>query len=67
VQNWEPPGGVPAGLMLHARRIVLPHPAGGTLDVSAAPPDRFAAALAALGFDGGEAEASRFEGEDEAR
>lgn len=50
VQNWQPPGGVPAGLMLHARRIAVPHPAGGVLDVTAPPPEAFAGALAALGF-----------------
>ncbi|WMS42806.1 RluA family pseudouridine synthase [Acuticoccus sp. MNP-M23] len=35
VENWALPGGLQNRLHLHARRIVLPHPAGGTLDVTA--------------------------------
>lgn len=37
-------------LHLHARRLALPHPDGGTLDVTADIPEHFAKSLAALGF-----------------
>ena len=43
--------GQPApGLMLHAARLVCPHPLGGVLDVSAPPPPPFMAFAAALGL-----------------
>lgn len=35
VENWELPGGIQNRLHLHARRLVIPHPDGGTIDVSA--------------------------------
>ena len=35
VENWELPGGIQNRLHLHARRLVIPHPAGGTLDITA--------------------------------
>ncbi len=35
VDDWQLPGGMQNKLHLHARRIVIPHPAGGTLDVTA--------------------------------
>jgi len=38
------------GLMLHAARLVCPHPLGGTLDVGAPPPASFTALAKALGF-----------------
>ncbi|MHC8509422.1 MAG: RluA family pseudouridine synthase [Rhodospirillales bacterium] len=46
-------GGDLAGvrLQLHARRICIPNPAGGVLDVSAPPPDHMRDAFAALGLD----------------
>ncbi|MEW5424486.1 RluA family pseudouridine synthase [Amorphus sp. 3PC139-8] len=35
IQNWDLPGGVQNKLHLHAHRLVIPHPSGGVLDVSA--------------------------------
>lgn len=45
------PAGAPKGLMLHAREIRLPHPDGGTLQVTAPVPDNLRAAFAWLGFE----------------
>ena len=42
--------GVAQRLHLHARRIRIPHPERGTLDVKAPPPPHFAQALKALGL-----------------
>jgi 23S rRNA pseudouridine955/2504/2580 synthase len=42
--------GFPDILHLQARRIVLPHPAGGTLAVEAPPPPHMTATFRALGF-----------------
>ncbi|MGQ4272722.1 RluA family pseudouridine synthase [Terrihabitans sp. B22-R8] len=42
---------LPAKLMLMARRITLPHPRGGTLDVTAPLPDHFKAAFDVFGFE----------------
>jgi 23S rRNA pseudouridine955/2504/2580 synthase len=44
------PDGAPKGLMLHAREIDAPHPAGGRLRLTAEPPRPFAEALAWLGL-----------------
>jgi 23S rRNA pseudouridine955/2504/2580 synthase len=41
---------LPDKLHLHARRLVLPHPAGGVLDVTAPPASHFRESLATLGF-----------------
>ena len=35
VENWQLPGGIQNRLHLHARSLVIPHPDGGILDVSA--------------------------------
>lgn len=35
VENWALPGGLQNRLHLHARRLVVPHPVEGTIDVSA--------------------------------
>jgi 23S rRNA pseudouridine955/2504/2580 synthase len=43
-------GNISRKLHLHARRLRLPHPDGGMLDVTAELPDHFAASLANLGF-----------------
>jgi 23S rRNA pseudouridine955/2504/2580 synthase len=51
VQNWALPGGIQNRLHLHARRIVMPHPAGGTLDVTAPVSPHFAQSLSVLGLD----------------
>jgi 23S rRNA pseudouridine955/2504/2580 synthase len=50
-QNWDFPGGVQDRLHLHARRIVIPHPAGGTLDVTAPLPQHMQQSWNLLGFD----------------
>ncbi len=51
IENWQPPGGIQNRLHLLARRIVIPHPAGGTLDVAAPPPPHMQQSFAVLGFD----------------
>ncbi|MCA1750004.1 MAG: RluA family pseudouridine synthase [Parasphingopyxis sp.] len=43
-------GAISRKLHLHARRLSVPHPDGGTLDVSAELPEHFADSLAHLGF-----------------
>ena len=35
IENWELPGGMQNRLHLLARRIAVPHPRGGTVDVTA--------------------------------
>ncbi|MEX0347108.1 MAG: RluA family pseudouridine synthase [Rhizobiaceae bacterium] len=50
-QNWDFPGGVQKRLHLHARRIVIPHPAGGSLDVTAPLPPHMVQSWNLLGFD----------------
>jgi 23S rRNA pseudouridine955/2504/2580 synthase len=42
---------IPKKLMLMARRITLPHPKGGTIDVTAPLPDHFKEAFNLFGFD----------------
>jgi len=51
IENWELPGGLQNRLHLHARRIVIPHPKGGTLEVSAPLPPHMRQSFAVLGFD----------------
>jgi 23S rRNA pseudouridine955/2504/2580 synthase len=51
VENWDLPGGMQNRLHLHARRIVIPHPRGGTIDVTAPLPDHMAQSWNLLGFD----------------
>ena len=43
-------GTISRKLHLHARRLVIPHPEGDALDVTAPLPDHFATGLAQLGF-----------------
>ncbi|CAN5213272.1 RluA family pseudouridine synthase [soil metagenome] len=50
-ESWDFPGGVQKKLHLHARRIVMPHPAGGTLDVTAPLPPHMQQTWNLLGFD----------------
>jgi len=50
-ENWQLPGGMQNRLHLLARRIIIPHPAGGTLDVTAPLPPHMAQSWAVLGFD----------------
>jgi 23S rRNA pseudouridine955/2504/2580 synthase len=49
--NWDFPGGMQNRLHLHARRIVMPHPNGGTLDVTAPLPLHMQQSWNLLGFD----------------
>ena len=55
-QNWEFPGGIQNRLHLHARRIVIPHPDGGVLDVTAPLPPHMRQSWNLLGFDDARAE-----------
>ncbi len=54
--NWEFPGGIQKRLHLHARRIVVPHPAGGRLDVTAPLPPHMVQTFNLIGFDEAAAE-----------
>jgi 23S rRNA pseudouridine955/2504/2580 synthase len=49
--EWTFPGGIQKKLHLHARRIVIPHPASGTLDVTAPLPPHMQQSWNLLGFD----------------
>ena len=51
VENWELPGGIQNRLHLLARRIVIPHPDGGMLDVIAPLPPHMQQSWAVLAFD----------------
>lgn len=51
VENWELPGGIQNRLHLLARRIAIPHPDGGTLDVAAPLPPHMQQSWAVLAFD----------------
>ena len=51
VADWALPGGIQNKLHLHARRIVMPHPSGGTLDVTAPLPPHMQQSWNLLGFD----------------
>jgi 23S rRNA pseudouridine955/2504/2580 synthase len=50
-QNWDFPGGVQNRLHLHARRIVIPHPDRGVIDVTASMPPHMVQSWNLLGFD----------------
>jgi len=54
------PDGVENRLHLHARRLVFPHPRGGTVDVTAPLPEHMLKTFAVFGFD-----AKRFERDDD--
>lgn len=54
--NWSFPGGMQKRLHLHARRIVIPHPAGGMIDVTAPLPPHMEQSWNLLGFDEAAAE-----------
>jgi 23S rRNA pseudouridine955/2504/2580 synthase len=51
IENWELPGGLQNRLHLLARRIAVPHPRGGTIDVSAPLPPHMAQSWNLLGLD----------------
>lgn len=50
-QNWELPGGIQNRLHLHARRIRIPNPSGGILDVTAPLPPHMVQTFNLLAFD----------------
>ena len=51
IENWELPGGIQNKLHLLARRIVVPHPRGGTIDISAPLPPHMLHSWNLLGLD----------------
>jgi len=51
IENWELPGGMQNRLHLLARRIVVPHPRGGAIDVTAPLPPHMQQSFNLLGFD----------------
>jgi 23S rRNA pseudouridine955/2504/2580 synthase len=51
IENWELPGGMQNRLHLLARRIVVPHPRGGTIDASAPLPPHMRQTWSLLGLD----------------
>jgi len=57
--NWDFPGGMQNRLHLHARRLVIPHPDGGRIDVTAPLPPHMVQSWNLLGFEEGAAEATR--------
>jgi len=61
IENWEFPGGIQNRLHLLARRIAVPHPRGGVIDVSAPLPPHMEQSWNLLGFD-----AKRYDPIDEA-
>jgi len=50
-QNWQLPGGIQNRLHLLARRITVPHPRNGTIDVTAPLPPHMVQSWNLLGFD----------------
>jgi 23S rRNA pseudouridine955/2504/2580 synthase len=52
-ENWELPGGLQNRLHLLARRIVVPHPRGGVVDVTAPLPPHMQQTWNLIGFDAG--------------
>jgi 23S rRNA pseudouridine955/2504/2580 synthase len=50
-ENWDLPGGLQNRLHLVARRIAVPHPRGGTIDVTAPLPPHMQQSWNLLGFD----------------
>ena len=51
IENWELPGGLQNRLHLLARRIVVPHPRGGTIDATAPLPPHMQQSWNLLGLD----------------
>jgi 23S rRNA pseudouridine955/2504/2580 synthase len=52
-ENWQLPGGLQDRLHLLARRIVVPHPRGGTIDITAPLPPHMQQTWNLIGFDAG--------------
>lgn len=55
-------GSISRKMHLHARRLIMDHPEGDRLDVTAALPEHFAASMAQLGFDESLSDATPDEG-----
>ena len=55
-------GSISRKMHLHARRLIMDHPEGDRLDVTAALPEHFAASMAQLGFDESLSDAAPDEG-----
>ncbi len=55
-------GSISRKMHLHARRLIIDHPDGGRIDVTADLPEHFAASMAQLGFDPSESGAAPDEG-----
>jgi 23S rRNA pseudouridine955/2504/2580 synthase len=53
IENWELPGGLQNRLHLLARRIAVPHPRGGVIDITAPLPPHMQQSWNLLGFDAG--------------
>ena len=51
IENWELPGGLQNKLHLLARRIAVPHPRGGTIDVTAPLPPHMVQSWNLLGLE----------------
>jgi 23S rRNA pseudouridine955/2504/2580 synthase len=51
IENWELPGGLQNKLHLLARRIAVPHPRGGVIDITAPLPPHMEQSWNLLGFD----------------
>jgi 23S rRNA pseudouridine955/2504/2580 synthase len=51
IENWELPGGMQNKLHLLARRIAVPHPRGGTIDITAPLPPHMQQTWNLLGLD----------------
>lgn len=51
IENWELPGGIQNRLHLLARRIAVPHPRGGVIDVSAPLPPHMQQSWNLIGLD----------------
>jgi 23S rRNA pseudouridine955/2504/2580 synthase len=51
IENWQLPGGLQNRLHLLARRIVVPHPRGGTIDVTAPLPPHMRQSWNLIGLD----------------
>ena len=51
IENWQLPGGLQNRLHLLARRIAVPHPRGGVIDVTAPLPPHMEQSFNLLGFD----------------
>lgn len=56
IENWAIPGGIQNRLHLHARNIKIPHPSGGTLNITAPLPQHMEQTFNLLGFEEASAE-----------